>query len=469
MFINGIENAHLKQRLEWLKGILHSIHDGVLVVDNQGIVRLINPEYTSITGVSADTIINKHLLEVRPGAQLIETLKNGEKREGIYRKEGNKEYVVDMAPVIVNNKIMGAVSICKGVVEVHRLTTNLKKDRQVFQTIKKKVNDVNKAKYTFQDIIGANGDLLEVIEKSRKVAHSPLTVLINGESGTGKELFAQAIHNESDRCMQPFIPINCAAIPAALIESELFGYEEGSFTNARKGGKAGLFELANKGTIFLDEVCELPYDLQAKLLRVLQEQTIRKVGGVLEKEIDVRIIAATNTDLKKLVEKKRFREDLFYRLNVLSINIPPLRERKNDFHEMVHYMLHPLNKKGNYTRLVKPNYTIDQKALCLLEHHYWPGNIRELKNVINYAIHMTETMNIEVKHLPDYLQKNDLISNQGHTKQTLKDIVEKAESDWIAKTLKDFGNDVEERKKAAEALGISLATLYNKMNKYRIG
>ena len=450
---------------EWFQAIIQSIYDGVLVIDRQEIVRLINPEYTRITGVRPETIIGKPLREVRPGAQLVETLRDGRARVGVYRREGRTEYVVDMAPIRINGEIIGAVSVCKGLTEVHKLSRELEKNREKLIQLEKTMDSLHRAKYRFDHIVGTSRKLQEVVHVARKAADSNLPVLITGESGTGKELFAHSLHNESTRAHRPFIPVNCAAIPSSLLESELFGYEEGSFTNAKRGGKTGLFEIAHGGTIFLDEIAELPYDLQAKLLRVLQERSIRKLGEVRERDIDVRVIAATNRDLRQLVEKNRFREDLYYRLHVLSIHIPSLRERREDIPELVSAFLTASTDRGG------PAWTIDEEAMRALQQYHWPGNIRELKNTVDYAVCMAEGNAIRLCDLPGHIPhaKHDwLRSPHFRAQPTLREVVEDAESKWISETLKQFGDNLEERKKAARILGISVATLYNKMKRYKL-
>ncbi|MEI3605011.1 sigma 54-interacting transcriptional regulator [Pseudogracilibacillus sp. SE30717A] len=445
----------IEEYMEWLQSILMSIHDGVLVIDKEGIVRLINPEYTRITGVAPEKIIGKRLKDVRPQAQLVDVLNDGKERVGIYRKEGNVEYVVDMAPILNQKEIIGAVSVCKGLTEVHKLVRQLKEDRDQLQN---QIGSIHQAKYTFDEIIGADGGLTEVIRIGKKAAVSELPILISGESGTGKELFAQSIHNESKRANGPFIPVNCATIPASLIESELFGYEEGSFTNSKKGGKVGLFEMANGGTIFLDEIGELSQELQAKFLRVLEEQTIRKIGGTVEKSINVRVLAATNRDLSQLIQKGMFREDLYYRLNVLKIAIPPLRDRREDIPKIIHSILEK-HSRG------KESYSISEETLCKLQTLKWPGNVRELINTIKYAVCMTDTRQITEKHLPEIISENKTM-NESNVNFTLKEVTERAEYEQLKLILKEYGNSLEEKKEIASRLGVSVATLYNKLNKY---
>jgi sigma-54 dependent transcriptional regulator, acetoin dehydrogenase operon transcriptional activator AcoR len=459
----------LETQIEWWKAIVHSINDGVLVIDHEGIVRLINPEYTRITGVTPD-IIGKHLKEYRPGAQLPEILQDGKCKVGVYRKTGDKEYIVDMAPITINHKMIGAVSVCKSLTEVHKLTQELKKKGEKLEQLEKRMNSLYQAKYKFEDIIGKNRGLREVVYVAEKVSESDLPILITGESGTGKELFAQAIHNKSNRYNRAFIPVNCAAIPSSLLESELFGYGDGAFTNSKKGGKIGLFEMAHNGTIFLDEIGDMSYDLQAKLLRVLQEKKIRRVGETTERHIDVRIIAATHRDLEQLVKKNGFREDLFYRLNVIRLQIPPLRDRKEDIPDIIHALLqssgvHLLENHFSF------GYTIEKETIRFLQLYEWPGNVRELKNVIDYATCMAEGTVIKMAHLPEIITKtraNSMESMEFSSNKTLQVVMEATERNYILETIKGFGSDIDEKKKAAKALGISLATLYNKLKRHQI-
>jgi len=445
-----------ENQIEWWQAIIESINDGVLVIDQYGIVKVINTEYSRITGVTTD-IIGKQLVTYRPGAQLPQTLKDGKSRVGVYRKIKNREYVVDMAQIIINDQIVGAVSICKSLTEVHTLARELKIQNEKLQELETRMNSIHSVKYNFDDLLGKEECFIRQVELAKKAAISELPILITGESGTGKELFSQSIHQESDRRDRPFIPVNCSAIPSNLMESELFGYVEGAFTGAVKGGKAGLFEMANTGTLFLDEIGDLSYEVQAKLLRVLQEGSIRRVGEASERKINVRIIAATHRNLEQLVSKKHFRGDLFYRLNVVNIKVPSLRERRKDIPMIIQSFLptHPV-------------YEIDDLTLSVISSYDWPGNIRELKNVIDYAVCMTDDKLITINHLPDVMRKNSVYRVPNTKKDTLKKIVNETEKEYIISTLERFGNTVKERKKVAEILGISLATLYNKMNQYEL-
>lgn len=448
------------QKVGWLEGIIEAVHDGILVIDRNGVVQLINEEYSKITGVEKDQIIGRPLIEVRPGALLPSVLRDGKTREGIFRKEKSKEYVVDMAPICSQNEVIGAVSICKSISEVYELTKELKRSRIRLKQLEKAIDKIHQAKYTFSNIVGNNESLKNIIYQAGKVASSNLNVLITGESGTGKELFAQAIHNESKRRTYPFVPVNCAAIPSSLLESELFGYEEGAFTNSKDDGKIGLFELANHGTLFLDEIGDMPLNLQGKLLRVLQEGTFRKIGGLEEQQVDVRIIAATNKDLFNMVQKKRFREDLYYRINAVHFRIPPLRERKDDIPSIISAIFEKQKWEMPF---------ISQEVMNVLQAYDWPGNIRELNNTIHYAINMSEHNEIIYDHLPEGIRKQ-FSDNQAPmaSSRSLDHLLRETERKAIINTLRMTGLSVEGKKKAATLLGISLASLYNKINKLNI-
>lgn len=326
----------------------------------------------------------------------------------------------------------------------------------------KNYNKINKDySITLENIIGKSSIINSVKKEALIASKSTSTVLITGESGTGKELFARAIHNHSNRCENPFVAVNCAAIPDNLLESELFGYEEGAFTGAKKGGKLGKFEIANKGTIFLDEIGDMSLHLQAKLLRVLQEKELNKIGAKSNKFIDVRIIAATNKDLEKMVLKGTFREDLYYRLNVIPISLPNLRQRKDDIPDLIDFMI------KEYSRKLEKHVTdIDKNALDVMLEYKWPGNIRELQNIIEYGVNMSigETITLDV--IPNKLKNIELeeVLVQNDNIRTLEEL-EKAE---IIKALHKYKDYKKDKELAAKALGISRATLYRKLEKYKI-
>ncbi|TCP21152.1 PAS domain S-box-containing protein [Scopulibacillus darangshiensis] len=451
------DNKNVNSYTNWLEEIIGAINDGILVIDSQGIVRLINDEYTNITGVQRENIIGKSLVKVRKGALLPKTLEDGKRRSGVYRKEGNVEYVVDMAPIYKHGSMVGAVSVLKSLTEVHKLTKELERSKEKLVAFANTFGHLYQAKYTFNDIIGKDAGLKNTVNLAQKAARSDLNILIQGESGTGKELFAHAIHSESARAKHPFVPVNCAAIPSSLLESELFGYVEGSFTNSKKGGKMGLFELAHNGTLFLDEIGDLPFELQAKLLRVLQDGRIRKVGSLQEQEIDVQLITATNKDLNTMVEKQRFREDLYYRLNGIEIMIPPLRSRKGDIALFIRHSLETSSSQP---------LQLTEHARKVLMDYEWPGNTRELNNVVHFAMNMAEKGCIDCSHLPEAVRKGHQLMETDHLGASLKDILKKTEQKVILQTIDTYGNTLAGKKKAADQLGISLASLYSKFKEY---
>jgi PAS domain S-box-containing protein len=442
-----------QERKFWFLAILDSIYDGILVTDKKSVVRYVNPEYTRITGVQYDEIIGRYLTNVRPGAMLPQIIESGIPMDGVYRREGNVEYVVDMAPIKIDGQIVGGISVVKDITEVKHLTQEISKYQKRNKRLKRMVQQAYYAKYTFVDLIGESEIAQKTVQLARKIAVGDTDILITGESGTGKELFAQSIHNASRRAAMPFVALNCASLTSSIVESELFGYEEGAFTGAKKGGKTGLFEIADEGTILLDEIGELSLDVQAKLLRVLQERSVRRVGESTENSVDVRIITATNRDLHAMVAAGRFREDLFYRLNVLNIHLPPLRDRVLDIIPLAKYFL------DHYSRRIGKVYQFSPEVLDRLVSYQWPGNIRELKNTIEFASNMCDENLVEPIHLPALF----LIEANGTIQKSLAERVGDAEKKIIQSVLKSAGTSVESKKRAAEQLQISLATLYNKI------
>ncbi|AHM56891.1 putative sigma-54-dependent transcriptional regulator YgeV [Peptoclostridium acidaminophilum DSM 3953] len=336
-----------------------------------------------------------------------------------------------------------------------------------FVDAKSAINDYNEIAYSesgigFESIIGSSEPLSNAIEQAKVASRSASSVLITGESGTGKELFARAIHSASSRNSHPFIAINCAAIPEALLESELFGYEEGAFTGAKKGGKLGKFELADKGTLFLDEIGDMSLHLQAKLLRVLQEKKIDKIGSSSSTPVDVRILSATNRNLEEMVEKREFREDLYYRLNVIPIRVPPLRERMEDIPELLMSIARECSQN-----LGKSVEGFSDSVMDIVMAYEWPGNVRELQNVIEYCINMTKTGVIVPEDLPEKLKTARPRRYEQSKYQGIMSLgeLEKAE---IQKALFAFKDYKQDKEKAAQALGISRATLYRKIKEYGI-
>lgn len=449
-----------EERYRVIAMILDSIYDGVLIADENSIVRYINPEYTRITGVKSEEIVGRLVSDIRPGAVLPTVIKSGKPLEGIYRRTGDIEYVVDMAPIFLAGKIVGGVSVVKDVTEARRLMKEVQRYEKKTSHLKTMVQQAYRAQYYFDDILYGSTAMHEVITLAKRVAKGDSNVLITGESGTGKELMAQAIHNASPRGEGPFIALNCAALTSSLAESELFGYEEGSFTGARKGGRMGAFEIADGGTVLLDEVGELSLEIQAKLLRTLQERKVRRVGEAVEVPVNVRVLACTNRDLKEMVSQGLFRKDLFYRLNVVQLQLPPLRERANDVEILAEKFL------ANYSQRTHRAFAFCTAVFPVLRRHDWPGNIRELANAIEFAANMCDGSVIAASDLPNYLLTDT--SAAAPEERKLDIIVQEAERKAIVERLNVTGSDLPGKKRAAKELGVSLATLYNKIKEYGI-
>ena len=447
----------LKEIETKLKAIFYSSDEAISVVDEEGIGIMINPAYTRITGLTENQVIGKPATtDIAVGESVhMKVLKTRRAVRGVAMLVGpnKKEVVVNGAPVIVDGKLKGSVGIIRDVSELKNLNRELHRAKQMIRTLE--------AKYSFEDIIGSSEVMKIAIEQAKLAAKTPATILLRGESGTGKELFAHAIHNGSDRKFNKFIRVNCASLSETLLESELFGYEDGAFTGAKRGGKKGLFEEADNGSIFLDEIGELSLSTQVKLLRVLQESEITRVGGTQSIPLNVRIIAATNVHLEKAMVDGKFREDLYYRLNQMPIFIPPLRKRKGDLKPLCIRLIEKINQE--YGRNVEG---VTKKALSRLEKYDWPGNIRELDNMIRRAIifmNYNETF-IDAEHLVDSsseVESTAIIPSEG----TLTERIEEYEKLIIEKTLaKNNGN----KTKSAKELGLSIRNLYYKLEKYNL-
>lgn len=456
------ENTDLKEIKTMLEAIIQSSDEAISVVDENGLGLMINPAYTKITGLKESDIVGAPAsVDISEGESMhMKVLQTRRAVRGVRMKVGptNKDVYVNVAPIIVDGKIKGSVGVLHDVTEVRSLTSELKRARQIIRSLE--------AKYTFDDIIGGSSEMRLALEQAKVGAKTPATVLLRGKSGTGKELFAHAIHNESDRKHNKFIRVNCAAIAESILESELFGYEEGAFSGAKHGGKKGLFEEANFGSIFLDEIGELSLNMQAKLLRVLQENEIVRVGGTDPITLDVRVITATNVNLEKAIMNKTFREDLYYRLNRLPIFIPSLQERVSDLSELVHHIIVKTNQ--DYGKNVK---SISNEALAELKKYNWPGNIRELENVIGRAMIYMDINEevIQLEHLPE-LGVTTKVSNQPTVNdlteaQSLQLAVERYERSYIAKI---FEKNNFNKTKTAKELKISIRSLYYKLEKHQL-
>lgn len=433
--------------------------DCLVVVDTEGYVQNLTRPFAEFLGVDKESSIGKHVTEVIENTRMHIVAKTGNIEVAEPQRIKNDYMIATRSPVLKQGKIVGAVGkvVFNNLEQLTALTKRLRSITNELNKSKGIINARNKAFYTFDHLVGENYAFIEVKNQARRAAKSDSNVLILGESGTGKELFAQSIHNESWRSMGAFVKVNCAAIPAELIESELFGYEEGSFTGAKKGGKIGKFEVADGGTIFLDEIGELPLHMQVKLLRVLQEKEVERVGGIGTIPVDVRIIAATNRDLKEMVDKNEFRLDLYYRLKVMEITVPSLKERIEDIKILVQHFLE------KYQNLMKKRAKgITENAMYLLCHYSWPGNIRELENVIERALNMVDEGElISLSHLSEEITGK----KAQYLIRPLAEVIEETECNTILSCLRMMDGNKSE---TAKRLGISRTSLYEKMNKYNL-
>ncbi len=426
------------------KAVINSVHEGIISIDAAGSIVNINKSAQDLLGLDAKWV-GAHISSIFPGFSVEEIFSEKPlSKEDFYGKEINYSTNSKVLPLYCSITLMQERDEVIGAVISFR-------KREEMRKIAGKIMGEDK-KYTLDAIKGSNSHVIEIKKKMKRVANTDSTILIQGDTGTGKSLFARAIHEESYRKGKAFVAVNCAAIPASLLESELFGYEEGAFTGAKKGGKPGKFEMAHEGTLFLDEIGDMPLSFQVKLLQVIESKKIERIGGVKSRHVDVRIIAATNQNLEELIKKGQFREDLFYRLNVIPFLIPPLKERKEDILLLMYFFL------TYYTAILSKEITgFHSEAKEILLNYPWPGNIRELENAVEYAVNIEVSDVITVESLPAKVLHYEKGSDEGLT--TLDQLEQRA----IKRALGTFGQTTKGKEKAAAALGISRATLYRKL------
>jgi PAS domain S-box-containing protein len=457
---NTIESAlkiekkvnELKINNKFLNTIIESISDALVVMDKEGRITHLNSIATEILGKKYSEVIGIPINRlIKTNFSLLNILKSKKRyieREikvtPFYSKESHQYLLTEKAIEDSTGKLQGIIGLFKEIKKVHRLVG--------------RIVGANPG-LNFSNIIGNNKKLKRAISLAKVSSNSSCKILIQGESGTGKEIFAQAIHNYSNRCDKPFIAINCAAIPRDLVESELFGYEEGAFTSARRGGKPGKFELAEGGTLFLDEIESLPLEAQPKLLRVLESNQLMRVGGSKIISIDVRIISSTNKDLLLAIKEGNFREDLYYRLNTVNINIPPLRERKDDIPILVKCICNKIGQK-----LGRNEIEVDKEALKLLCNYNWPGNVRELENILENAILLSKGNCITIRGIPENIKHFKTVNLNIKDKKEIDSLIN-IEKEVIFKVLKDTKGNIS---KASRVLGIDRSTLYRKIKKFKI-
>ncbi|HWR41372.1 MAG TPA: sigma-54-dependent Fis family transcriptional regulator [Patescibacteria group bacterium] len=470
------ELEDVKKLKSTLESILESLYEGIVVVDKSGLITMMNRAYGEFLEVDPRKVVGHHVAEIIPNTRMHIVAMTGKEEiadiQQIISHNTTHNAVVTRIPIVRDGEVSGAVGkmMFKDVKDLKLLSGKINQLQTEVEYYKDELRKVLGGKYTIENIVGNSERMQWLKGIVIKAAKGVSTVLVLGESGTGKELFAHAIHNAGNRRNGPFVKINCAAMPENLLESELFGYEEGAFTSAKKGGKPGKFQLADGGSIFLDEIGDMTLAMQAKLLRVLQEREIERVGGTKTIKVDVRVIAATNRDLEEMVDRGTFRQDLYYRLNIITLNIPPLRERRDDLEELCTALLHKINSQTQQGVL-----GLSPEVRQIFWTHDWPGNVRELENVLERAVNLMDEGEdyITTEHLPLTLRKR-IQKNRTETAEAepgpgndshLNGVVGDAEKQAICRALETAGGN---RSRAAQMLGIHRSGLYQKLRKYGI-
>ncbi len=453
------EVTSLKKIEATLKAIIDSTRDAISVADENGDIIMVNPEYTRITGIKSSDVVGKSATFDVAEGESIHLLVSKSKKPVLGKRlivgKTRKEVIVDVMPLFVDKEFKGSVGVIHDVTEISNLMKELADARTIIRRVE--------ARYTFDDIIGKSEKMIIAVEQAKKVAATSATVLLRGDSGTGKELFAHAIHHSSNKASGPFVSVNCASLGGENFSYELFGYSEGAFAGASQGGKKGLLSQADGGTLFLDEISMLDRSAQSKFLRFIQTREFHPIGMDGSKKVDVRIIAATNANLEKMVESGEFLLDLYYRLNVVPLFIPPLRDRLDDIPKLVHHIRKKFNKEyGRDIRKISPI------VFKMFTSYDWPGNVRELENIIGRA--MIKITSVENELIPEHFDfmfqdLNSRKSTDEKYRGKLKDIIDSVEKQAIDQALyRNQGN----REKTAKDLGISLRNLYYKIEKYEL-
>ena len=443
-----------------LKYIIGQIKEGICAVNDEGIVILWNNFMEQRYDIKSEDIVGKHISNFLENTVCEMVLRRRIGISDVYstHKKQDMYGLVHANPIFFGGEFVGVVCTELDITEARNLSFELEKTNEKLKYLQDEVKNLSSG--IFEKILGKSDKIEKAKAIAKQVAKTSSSIFIWGESGTGKEVFSRAIHEQSGR-KGAFVPVNCSAIPAELFESEFFGYESGAFTGANKKGKSGIFELAKDGTVFLDEIADLPLNMQAKLLRVLQEKEVRRVGGEKTIKINPRIISATNKDLEKMVKEEKFREDLYYRLNVVEIQIPPLRERKEDIGILLHYFLDEMCRENG-----RPPLTLSKEAYKILENYRWKGNIRELKNTVENMVVLSDSSIIEKDAIPNYIvesSKSDIEEEEYPLDLTVA--TEKLEIKNIKKALEMSNGN---KAKAAKILNIPRTTLYYKLDLYGI-
>jgi transcriptional regulator with PAS, ATPase and Fis domain len=453
--------AGLRRQLEMYELIFDCIYNGIMVTDADGYVTHFNKPYGQFLDLEPAQQIGKHCTQVIENTRMHLVAQTGQAEINQSHLIKGQNMVVQRIPIWKDDKVIGVFGqvMFKDVKDVGKLAGELSLLESKVKLYEEELINLRSTRYTFDSIAGKSEILNNLKREALRASANHFPVLITGESGTGKELFAQAIHNASPRRAHPFVRINCAAIPRDLLESELFGYEKGAFTGAGADGKPGKFELARHGTVFLDEVGDLPLEMQPKLLRVIEDKQFERVGGTRIIQSDFRVIAATNQNLEEMLAGKRFRKDLFYRLNVIPLHIPALRERKNDILPTARHLLEQIAGEANLSEI-----KIDRDAARVLKNYAWPGNVRELFNVLERTMPTLGGDTIYRENLPFYLHHDRQRYPESY-RSSLKDVQATTEKEAIRHALLESGNN---KAGAARMLGIHRTQLYKKMKKFNL-
>ena len=451
----------LQHQLEIDKLIFESIYNGSMVSDSQGFITHFNKPYGDFLGLDSAAQIGKHCTEVIENSRMHIVAQTGVPEINQTHLIKGQRMVVQRIPIKKDGKVLAVFGqvMFKDVRDVTKLAKKLSLLESKVELYEQELISIRSTRHTLESIVGESDAIQSLRKEAMKAAATQFPVLITGESGTGKELFAQGIHHASGRRLYPFVRINCSAIPKDLLESELFGHEKGAFTGARSGGKPGKLELAKHGTVFLDELGDLPLQMQPKLLRVIEDKEFERVGGTSVTRSDFRLIAATNQNLEEMLAERRFRKDLFYRLNVIPLHIPPLRERREDILPLVKHFLSQAAEEA-----FLPEITLDHEAEEVLQSYHWPGNIRELSNVLDRVLSSLEGETIHLSDLPFYLYRSRRIASK-LTAVSIREVQSRAEKEAILHTLRLARYN---KSKAATMLGIHRTHLYKKIKKYGI-
>jgi PAS domain S-box-containing protein len=455
------EKEEIIKQLEMYRLIFNSIFNGAIVTDSDGYVTHFNKPYGQYLGLDPESQIGRYCTEVVENTRMHIVAKTGKPEINQTQWINGQNMVVQRIPIQKDGKIIAVFGqvMFKDVKDVGKLASKLSLLESKVKLYEQELINLRSTRYTFDSIVGNSQAIRMLKKEALKASANQFPVLITGDSGTGKELFAQAIHHASPRKLYPFVRINCSAIPRDLLESELFGYEKGAFTGAKSEGKPGKFEIARQGTVFLDEIGDLPLEMQPKLLRVVEEKEFERVGGTKIIRSDFRVIAATNQNLDDMLADESFRKDLFYRLNVIPLHIPPLRERKGDIIPLARHFLKLTAKEADL-----PEILLEKNAAAVLTKYAWPGNVRELSNVVERTMSALKGDCIQAQDLPFYLHPKQKIRTEPNP-SSLKDIQAKTEKERILYTLKETNYN---KTKSASLLGIHRTHLYKKMKKYNI-